>query len=200
MARSFIEALYDPVESPYLLACMARDGGIEARRRYLEFLDEQRDDRSEVVRLYLQLVLEPDEDDAPLPPPSELRARLRARLAHVDGAWWRAVAEAPEIFSCGGAGRDATRHVRFRFRCPNNWDTLEPTAHKDRRFCVTCGEHVHWADSLVRAEALARQGACISVPPALASAKAQELTASVTGRPDWRQRWATRIFGDNPDE
>jgi len=183
---------------------MSRDGDSLALRRYLGFLTEQGDARSEALHLYLLLTESPIDDDVlgvpRVPAPSELRSRLRAQLARVDEAWWHAVANAPEIYSCGSAGRDAPLRVKFSFRCPNNWETLEPTTHDDRRFCISCGEHVHWAGSLARAEALARQGACISVPAVLASAKAAELTMHTTGRPDWRTLWATRLFGGDRDD
>ena len=89
--------------------------------------------------------------------------------------------------------------VRFRFECPNNWNTLEPTDQADRRFCPSCGEHVYFAESVSRAEQLARQGACIAVPAQLTDKLAKNLTEHCVGRPDWRKMWAERIFGEDRD-
>lgn len=194
--KSFMELFTDPREGPYLLACMS-SCDVESRRRYLAFLIEQEDERAEPLRCYLEVTAAAQEPNADAAATSRFRAQFRTwreRLMHTD--WWNVVAPAAEIYACGSADRNALRGVRFRFECPNSWETLEPTAEADRRFCSTCGEHVHWVDSLVRAETLARKGACIAVPAVLARAKADDLTRTMLGRPDWRSMWAAQIFGD----
>lgn len=196
MRKTVTEAMFDPKESPFFWAC-ARSDDIEARRRYLAFLTEHNDERAEILRCYLQLTATSVGQQGHEQLRGELRSRLRTLLEKEDGEWWRCVAYAPDIYSCGRADKRASPQVRFRFECPNNWETLEPTADADRRFCETCGEHVHWADSFVQAESLARRGACIAVPAALARTKEQELTGNVRGRPDWRRMWASQVFGDD---
>ena len=62
--------------------------------------------------------------------------------------------------------------------------------------CHGCGQSVHRADTVIAAEALARRGACISVPAAIADVggypKGQGL---IVGQPEHPvRRWAGRLF------
>jgi hypothetical protein len=197
--KGLSEAMSDPEEGKFLWACSCNPDDAEARRRYLAFLVERNDERAEPLRCYLELRATSDERDAGAAQP-ELRDRFRVWLGQLDSRWWGVVAPIPQVYSCGSADTSLAPRVRFQFQCPNNWVTLEPTAQPDQRFCSTCGENVHWADSLVRAESLARKGACIAVPSALAHAKSDQLTGTLRGRPDWRAMWSNAIFGRHPDD
>ena len=197
MSRSFFEALRHPSEAPFLYTCMQRPQDRAARQRYLQFLAAEGDVRGEALRLH-GLLTEPEYANAlPSAESAHHRAALRKLLPLIDGVWWATVTGSPQVYQCGSAPNAQTPQVRFRFECPNNWNTLEPTDQADRRFCPSCGEHVYFADSVSRAEQLARQGACIAVPAQLTDKLAKNLTEHCVGRPDWRKMWAERIFGED---
>lgn len=198
IGTSLQEAFSDPEEREYAVVLARSDGDVAARRRYLAFLAAKGDPRAEPLRLYL-LLTAPTEDDEPIPPASELRRALRARLPQLHAEWWRFVARPGEVYACGSADKADAPRVRFRFRCPNSWETLEPTTHSGRRFCTTCNEHVYWADDPVRIRKLARRGACISVPAVLVDEyrRAVTKTHTVMGQPDWPGMWASQFFDDD---
>lgn len=112
--------------------------------------------------------------------------RLRAALADADAAngddrrryrqlrealsgyeeWAVSVLDDATIRNCGAAA-DAPLPVRFRFRCPNTWTGLAPTADANVRYCADCRRTVHLCDSVASAAQHTRQGHCIAVPAAL---------------------------------
>lgn len=196
MPRSLFEALRHPREAPLLYACMQHPKDKDARRRYLQFLESERDVRAEALRLHDALTEPANGQALPSAASSVQRTSLRKLLALIDGVWWATISGASQVFHCGAAPKNQTPHIRFRFLCPNIWDSLEPTSDPNRRFCESCGEHVHFTDSIDRAAELARQGACISIPARLAEKTARTVTENCTGRPDWRKMWAEQIFGE----
>lgn len=198
MPRSLFEALRHPREAPLLYACMQRPQDKDARHRYLQFLESERDVRAEALRLHEQLTETANGPAKPSAASCMQRATLRKLLTLIDSVWWVTMSAASQVFHCGAAPKTETPHIRFRFLCPNIWESLEPTSDPNRRFCESCGEHVHFTDSLARAEELARKGACISIPARLADKTARTVTENCTGRPDWRKMWAEQIFGEEP--
>ncbi len=195
MKKTVFDIFRDREEAPLLYACMNRPDDLDARRRYCRFLDASGDARAEPLRLHLQLLTEPRQADGRTTQTAALRARLRQLVESVDRVWWVSVAAPPETFNCGQTKSAASPHVRFRFECPQSWERLTPTTDPERRFCELCHESVHFADSLGKAESLARQGVCIAVPRALVDKAGRSVAENSVGRPDWRRMWAERLFG-----
>ena len=52
---------------------------------------------------------------------------------------------------------------RFRFQCPKNWSSLEPTADPRVRHCSECQCDVRWCENDVVAQALGREGMCVAL-------------------------------------
>lgn len=200
MKKSVFDVFHDSKEGPYLFACMQRPDDREARLRYQKYLEAVADPRSEPLRLWLEL---PTQNATHGKSPTEvaaIRAKLQSLVPRLDRAWWSTVARPLETFNCGQAKPERSPHVRFRFECPQSWDLLTETGDPSRRHCEVCRETVHFADSVGKAESLARQGKCIAVPSAIVDKTAREVTEMMVGRPDWRKMWAERIFGPSEDD
>jgi hypothetical protein len=39
------------------------------------------------------------------------------------------------------------RNCKFSFKCPKNWESLEPTDNMHQRFCGECNQIVHLCDT-----------------------------------------------------
>lgn len=194
MVDSFFALLASAEEGPLLTAVMKRQPGDDApRRAYMNWLLGKGDPRGELLRLVAEL-------GAAQPSTQALaqRAHLLELIAAADPVWCAFIGvSSDEIFGCG-AGPKSDPIVRFRFECPNKWETLTPTNDSEVRFCDECQQQVFRVTSVDQAEAMARKGRCIAVPSALTSATATKLTRHMVGRPDWRAKWGEAIFaGDS---
>lgn len=54
--------------------------------------------------------------------------------------------------------------VRFQFKCPKQWDALQPTAEPGVRACSQCQKSVYFCQSTEEVAHHAQQGHCIAVP------------------------------------
>lgn len=188
MAFSLVEAMQGE-EGQFFRPILGGDfGGLGA---YQAFLEARGDPRGAVLRAQAGLLAATDADEA-----RARTAELEALLGAVDETWWRCVDRRGPIRGCGRGPR-ALPQVRFAFACPNRWEGLDRTDEAQRRWCGECRESVYWCGTRAEAEAHARAGHCITVPGRLAQSVAEDVTRSVTGRPDPVERWGRRIFGDD---
>jgi hypothetical protein len=186
---SLFQLLDDPVEQPFLVRALNERGGLDddARRRYAAAIYAQAPERAEWLRLEVAL------HRAASPDPS-VRARFD-ELTALCPPQWIELLRRDLLLNCGRAADERPR-VRFTFECERRWESLAPTDDPRVRHCDECGESVHFADTVVEAEALARAGRCISVPGALARSASGRSVDKVVGRPDPIAWWADRIFSD----
>lgn len=186
--------LRDPDERRVFAPLLGGAATAEDRERYRAFLVARGDVRGEVLGLALALASDPPPPDA-----DARRARLTSLLSHVDRGWWRLVRDDRLPLNCGAAAGRAPA-VRFAYACPRSWEELAPTGDAAVRRCGACGEDVHRADTVIAAEALARQGRCIAVPGAIVEAAGYpQGRRMMVGRPAHPARaWAERLFGPLP--
>ncbi|MGI9310829.1 MAG: hypothetical protein ACR2P7_04750 [bacterium] len=52
--------------------------------------------------------------------------------------------------------------VRFKFKCPQDWNALTPTAEARIRHCGVCERQVHWCASEAEMTTRARRGECVA--------------------------------------
>ena len=144
-------------EEAFLNRILERPDDDVARLVYADWLDERGDTESlakaEFLRGECELAeLAPEEKRY-----GPLREQLREVARPLDTDWLAAVSKLP-IEECG---------LRFRFRCPKQWEALQPTDRASVRFCTECEQNVYYCDSIQRARAHARQGHCVAVDLAI---------------------------------
>ena len=192
---SLMTLMQDPEEGPLVTPFISGRAVTAAERAaYTRFLLERGDVRGEVLALAEELA-----GDALPVDCAVKRARLTELLSQVDHMWWRIVRARPYLLNCGLA-RDRVPAVRFAYACPRSWEELAPTQDAAVRHCGACNEAVHRADTVVTAEALARQGRCIAVPAAIADRGGYPSgRGMMVGRPAHPvQKWTQRLFGELP--
>lgn len=165
--------------------------------RYAKFLRGRDEDRAEFLQL-LDVLSRPD---APAGSVQERQVRYRELLGLLAPfqLWVQLVQRVDRVLNCGAAPA-APAVVRFRYRCPNRWETLAPTDESGVRYCEECRRNVYYCDSAETAARRARQGDCITVPAALTQELADDVTKDVMGRPDVLECWGARVFaGAKPD-
>jgi hypothetical protein len=102
---------------------------------------------------YVRLEVELQRTATQLPEFEDGVIRLKALSALVGPAFRFAVGR--DIEGCTG--------LRWSFRCPKTWESLQRTQREGERICTTCRQTVVQAESERRADALARQGICTSL-------------------------------------
>jgi uncharacterized protein (TIGR02996 family) len=122
----------------------------------------------------------------------ECLAQLAALRSQVDPSWELLFARFETPLNCGLPGEGG--EIRFLRECGERWESMQPLSDPNERACSRCHETVHLCETRDRAETLAGQGVCITVPAKLARGLKEEAGKNVTGRPDWRAYWARRIF------
>ena len=65
-----------------------------------------------------------------------------------------------DILNCG-QGKQESELVRFRYRCPKNWNTLQKTKSDSIRFCDACQENVYYCVYGEIAQHI-KQGHCVA--------------------------------------
>lgn len=162
------------------------------REAYRAFLASRGDPRAELFSCEVAL----SDDTLPHDERASHRARLAELLVSKDHAeFWSLIARISGVRNCGDAG--SVGKVRFSFRCPERWETLDPTSDPDVRSCPRCEETVRLCRTREEAEAEARRGGCIAVSWALTEKVRNALSLYVTGRPDPVKLWADAIFPDD---
>jgi uncharacterized protein (TIGR02996 family) len=85
------------------------------------------------------------------------RDSMRLRLDDMRGQIeprWLALLDRPPVENCD---------IRFKFRCPKQWQSLTLTAESQVRFCDACRKTVYYCGTLGEARDHARQGHCVAV-------------------------------------
>lgn len=122
----------------------------------------------------------------------ECLARLSDLRPQVDPSWERLFSRFETPLNCGLPGDGG--EIRFLRECGERWESMRPLSDPNVRACSRCNEKVYLCETRDRAEALAGQGVCITVPAQLVRRLEDEARRNVTGRPDWRAHWAKRLF------
>ena len=67
-----------------------------------------------------------------------------------------------DIRNCGQAKRKS-KIVRFTYKCPKNWNTLQKTESDSVRFCDACQESVYYCADPQEVNRHAHQGHCVAI-------------------------------------
>lgn len=136
-------------EAGFVRAVLANPDDATTRLVYADWLDERGDARGEFLRLHAEL--------AGLPPDGERAFWARGRLDElrrgIDGDWL-VVFDRPPVENCG---------MKFKFRCPREWDKLRPTENCRVRFCETCRKSVYYCRTVKEAQDHTLMGHCVAV-------------------------------------
>ena len=136
----------------FLEAIFASPDDPAPRLVYADWLEEQGDEvslnRAEFLRIECQLDTLPRGDRRR----RKLQARLRELAPILDGDWWRFLDWSP-VDHC----------VKFSFRCPKRWHTLQLTDDPAVRHCDACDQNVHYCDDIAEARKHAAQGRCVAL-------------------------------------
>jgi hypothetical protein len=82
-----------------------------------------------------------------------MRVRLDELRRQTDPGW-QALLDRPPIENC---------EVRFKFRCPKQWQNLARTDDSQVRFCDACRKNVYYCGTIAEARDHARRGHCVAV-------------------------------------
>jgi hypothetical protein len=188
------EMLRDPDEGPHLRHCLPqfRPGSWVPPRRPQEYIDLLKGTDG-LRAAFLELL----EAEGGRGPDAGQRYQELVRLLQPFGDWVWVVAKRHRVRNCGRAVA-LPQAVRFQFRCPRQWETLAATPETGVRFCDSCQQNVYYCDTTQAVEMHARRGDCITVPQQVADSAGTEVTWHITGRPDYEQLWAERVFGREP--
>jgi len=118
-------------------------------RRYLEWLEEPGGTRAECEAVEDALL---DMERADLQRHS-MRLRLHELRKQLDPGW-QALLDRPPVENCD---------LRFKFRCPKQWQSLQLTGDGRIRFCAACRKNVYYCGTVGEARDHARQGHCVAV-------------------------------------
>jgi uncharacterized protein (TIGR02996 family) len=144
-------------ESAFIRAILGDPSDPTPRLVYADWLDERGDVDSVRRAEYLRVECRLDS----LPSGDRRRRRLQARLLQLRGLvgddWWRQLDWA-KVEYC----------VEFAYRCPQRWDTLQPTQDAAVRHCPECQRDVHYCRSGQEAHRLADVGECVAIDSRLA--------------------------------
>ncbi|HEY8377601.1 MAG TPA: hypothetical protein VIK91_13995 [Nannocystis sp.] len=180
--------LNDAQERPLLEKALQRPLGDAERLHYASIIAARDPQRAEWLRLEVTL-------RAAASAEATTRARFEALSRACAPDWVRLLTRA-SLLNCGRA-RDESPRIRFAFVCERRWESLAPTGDVRIRACDECRERVHHCASVREAEAHARAGHCIAVPPHLVADAGGMNDRYITGRPDPLAHWARRIFGED---
>lgn len=135
----------------FLEAILAAPNDNTARLVYADWLEEKGDPRGAFLRLEVLFASTPATDTHF----SEVEARFRESGTGIDSQWLALVSRTT-IENCG---------VSLRFRCPLQWEHLQPMKDASVRFCESCRQQVFFCSSLLEAQTHAAVGDCIAVDP-----------------------------------
>ncbi len=134
-------------ESAFVRAILADPGDAALRLIYADWLEESGGPeglpRAEYLRIECELDRLPKGGGRRYP----LNVRLRQLRRLVGDDWWRQF-DWSRVESC----------VEFEYRCPQRWDTLQPTDDPGVRYCEECRRNVHYCRTTQEALRLADQG------------------------------------------
>jgi uncharacterized protein (TIGR02996 family) len=140
-------------EEGFLRSILDRPGDDTPRLVYADWLEERADPRGAFLRAECALAAMA-KDDSRRP---SAEARLQELRAGID-AGWLALLGRPPIENCG---------IRFKFRCPRQWQALTLTDDSKVRFCSACAKNVYYSETVDEARDHAQSGHCVAVAPGL---------------------------------
>ena len=189
---SVMDMLTDRDEGRFLLAFFATADNRHTLLTYAGHLRGRDEVREEFLRLEYLLSRTDHIDE--IGRQSQARYRELLRLLVPFAEWLRIVKQNDRILNCG-QGPPQPLAVRFRYQCPNQWETLSLTQEAEVRYCGSCQRNVYFCDSVESVEQHAREGDCIAVRKRVTALAGEELTCNMTGRPDVHQLWGEKLFG-----
>lgn len=140
-------------EAAFLSAIRENPADDTARLVYADWLDEQGDPeqtaKAEFIRIELQLASPPEHGLHRV----RLQTQIRKAAAELDPGWLMLVTH-PRLEAC---------ELQFKLACPRQWSGLQPTDEPKKRFCRACRLHVHYCDTIQKAQNHAAQGDCVAV-------------------------------------
>ncbi len=145
----------EPVLDPslgFLQAILSAPHDPVPRLVYSDWLEEHGDPVSLARAEYLRVECELDSLPRKAWRRRKLRTRLRELQTTVGDEWWRAL-DFSAVEVC----------LTFTFRCPQRWDTLQPTAVDSVRHCSQCDQDVYYCHSPAEARKHADAGHCVAV-------------------------------------
>lgn len=151
-------------EAAFLAAIRAAPTDDLPRLVYADWLDEHDRAGGSFLRAECELATLAPSD----PRREAMQGRLREAGLGLDPGWFASISRTP-VEGCG---------AEFRFRCPKQWEQLQPTAEEDVRFCIQCRQKVFFCSSIEVAQTHASLGECVAVDPRLAR-KPRDLESSV---------------------
>lgn len=148
--------------------------------------------RNELLRL--EYLLSDNGNLGEIGPEQQSRYRELLGLLTPWAGWLWIIKRNDRLLNCGQASTWPLG-VRFRYQCPNHWETLSPTPEAAVRYCGDCRRNVYFCESVESVERHASEGHCIAVPRRLTASVGAELTRDMTGMPDVHQLWGEKLFG-----
>jgi uncharacterized protein (TIGR02996 family) len=139
-------------EDGLILAILADPRDVARRLVYADWLEERGDADSARRAEYLRLECELDALTAHDRNRERLQTRLRQLRQSVGDDWWRLLDWA-----------DVEYCVQFEYRCPQRWDTLQPTDDPAVRHCRDCRQAVYYCRSVAEAQQRADRGECVAI-------------------------------------
>jgi len=118
-------------------------------RRYLSWLEQIGGSRAECEAIDDALL---DMERADLRR-GDMRVRLDELRRQTDPGW-QALLDRPPVENC---------EVRFKFRCPKQWQNLARTDDSQVRFCAGCRKNVYYCVTIAEARNHASRGHCVAV-------------------------------------
>jgi uncharacterized protein (TIGR02996 family) len=200
------DTVVDPVERSFLEDIMDALDPDPVWLIYADWLTDRGDPRGEYLRLRVRLkTLSGAERVAAQERLDQLRREINPIWAQIYGQ----IYPTHRVLNCGKEV-EALPVVRFTFRCPQKWLSLQPTDDASVRFCQTCQKDVHFCDTAEAVERHAVRGDCVAIPPRLAGqidkekgGPTEEDYENIMGRPsspsvEALQNWGQEIFGPKP--
>ncbi len=132
---------------------------------YADWLDEQGDSESAAKAQFLRLTAELARTKGRRNR-KKRKKRMQQLAAGLDTDWL-AVVSRLAVELCAAKRKEAERGwelvVEFRYLCDRRWEDLRPTDDNAVRSCDSCGENVHYCDTITQAREHAWAGHCIAV-------------------------------------
>jgi uncharacterized protein (TIGR02996 family) len=136
-------------ESEFVQAILAHPDDPTFRQVYADWLEERADPRAEFLRLEAALARQKMQKKSG----KRIQTRLDELRKTIDTNWLAMMSQS-RIERCP---------VDFKFKCPKQWDRLQPTDDLRVRCCDACQQSVHYCKTIKEAVGHARQGHCVAV-------------------------------------
>lgn len=139
-------------EDAFIRTILADPGNAAPRLVYADWLDERGDADSACRAEYLRVECELDRLRSKDRKKRPLQERLSKLREFVGDDWWRQFDYA-KVEYC----------VEFEYKCPQRWDTLQPTDNTAVRHCQVCQQEVYYCEDTGEARQRADAGQCVAI-------------------------------------